>query len=212
MDDQTKTKGAEKIEQLMQQLPPDSERYQVLDSARRFKSSWLELGEWLARVANGSQFQQWGYTCFEDYCSREIRIRRQTAEKLLLAYRFMEREEPRLLEQRAERPLPDYRSIDLLRQAQEEQSFAPAEYQELRRTVIDEERSHPTVARQFQQFAQTHQPEQQQARREKAALSAARRLATNLQELADVPEEMLKAVDGLIVYLQDRVEEESAED
>ena len=132
MTETTKTSGARHIEQLMQQLPPDSERYRVLASARQFKSSWVELGEWLARVSNSNQFSDWGYTTFEDYCTREVRIRRKTAEKLLLAYRFLERKEPGLIERKAGHPLPDYRSVDLLRQADEERPFSMAEYAELR--------------------------------------------------------------------------------
>ena len=74
--DATPTKGAQHIDQLLQQLSPDSERYQVLMSAKRFKSSWAELGESLTRVANTGEFHDWGYASFEDYCAREIRIRR----------------------------------------------------------------------------------------------------------------------------------------
>jgi hypothetical protein len=63
MDQKTPpAKGAKHIEELLQQIPPESERYQVLVSVRRFKSSWAELGEWLTRVATSGQFQEWGYT------------------------------------------------------------------------------------------------------------------------------------------------------
>jgi hypothetical protein len=208
MEERPKSKGAQLIEQLMQQLPPESERYKVLASAKRFKSSWVELGEWLGRVSTASQFQEWGYTSFEDYCSKEIRIRRQTAEKLLLAYRFMEREEPRLLESHGDRPLPDYRSMDLLRKAREEQRFSQNEYDELRKTVIDEERSHPIVAKQFRDIAQNYQPDQQANRRCKTALSAARRLSTSLMEIDDIPAEFSQSLGGLIGLLEDRVEED----
>jgi len=54
-----------------------------------------------------------------------------------------------VLERKEERPLPDFRSVDLLRQAREEQAFSPADYNDLRRTVLEEDRSHPTAARQF---------------------------------------------------------------
>ena len=100
MEEKCPSKGAQHIEQLMRQLPPESERYQVLATAKQFKSSWVELGEWLAKVSNKKQFSEWGFTSFEDYCTKEIRIRRQTAEKLLLAFRFLERREPSLLERK----------------------------------------------------------------------------------------------------------------
>lgn len=211
MDEQSKSKGAQVIEQLMQQLSPETERYQVLASARRFKSSWVELGEWLARVSRNGQFSEWGYASFEDYCAKEIRIRRQTAEKLLLAYRFMEREEPTLLERRQERPLPDYRSIDLLRQAREEQPFDNDQYQELRRSIVEGERSHPLVAKQFHDMVRSQRPEQRTARDLKNALSTARRLATGLQDLDAVPTDLVQAVDQLVGYLQERVEAETTQ-
>ena len=211
MDDQIKSKGAQVIEQLMQQLSPETERYQVLASARCFKSSWVELGEWLARVSRSGQFSEWGYASFEDYCTKEIRIRRQTAEKLLLAYRFMEREEPTLLQCRQERPLPDYRSIDLLRQAREEQPFDNDQYQELRRSIVEDERSHPLVAKQFHDMVRSQRPEQRAARDLRNALSTARRLATGLQDLDAVPTDLVQAVDQLVGYLQERVETETTQ-
>lgn len=204
----TPTKGAQHIEQLLQQLPPESERYKVLISAKRFKSSWVELGESLTKIAHTGQFHDWGYTSFEDYCAREIRIRRQTADKLLLAFRFLEREEPGVLERREERPLPDFRSVDLLRQAREEQSFSPDHYNELRRTVIEDDRSHPTAAKQFREMLQEYQPDRRGEYRCQGALSAARRLSNALAELEAVPPDLERAVQQLVGYLQERLEEE----
>jgi len=208
--EETATKGNQHIEQLLQQLPPDSERYRVLLSAKRFKSSWVELGESLTRIANTGEFQSWGYTSFEDYCAKEIRIRRQTADKLLLAFRFLEREEPGVLERKDARPLPDFRSIDMLRQAREEQAFSPEAYNELRRTVIEEDRSHPTVARQFRDFVQESQPARRGEYRCQGALSAARRLSNALAELDAVPPDLERAVQELVGYLEGRLEDEQA--
>ncbi len=203
MEKTTTTSGAQYIEQLMQQLPPDSERYRVLASARNFKSSWVELGEWLARVSNSGQFANWGYATFEDYCTREVRIRRKTAEKLLLAYRFLEKKEPGLLERRSEHPLPDYRSVDLLRQADEEKPFSMAEYGELRQAIIEQERSHPTVTRQFRDLEHGHQPEKKTSHQYRNALLAAKRLSTSLQEIPGVPEALSQGVADLIIFLEE---------
>ena len=202
MEQESKTKGAHHIEQLMQQLPPESERYQVLATAKQFKSSWVELGEWLARINKSNQFSDWGFTSFEDYCTREIRIRRQTAEKLLLAFRFLERKEPGLLGRQKGRPLPDYRSVDLLRQADEKGHFSMAEYGELRQTVIEEERSHPSVAKQFRDISHSHQPGMRTIHQNRNALIAAKRLSTSLQEIPDVPDDLSQAVEQLIGFLE----------
>ena len=206
MDQENKTKGSQYIEQLMQQLPPESERYQALATAKQFKSSWVELGEWLARISNNKQFSEWGFTSFEDYCTKEIRIRRQTAEKLLLAFRFLERKEPNRLERKGGHPLPDYRSVDLLRQAAEKEHFSMEEYGELRQAVIEGERSHPTVAKQFRDMSHSHQPEQKMAHQQRNALMAAKRLSTSLLEIPDVPEELSQAVGQLIGFLEEKQE------
>lgn len=206
MEEEKQTKGSQHIEQLMQQLPPESERYQVLATAKQFKSSWVELGEWLAKVSNSKKFSEWGFTSFEDYCTKEVRIRRQTADKLLLAFRFLERKEPGLLQHKAGRPLPDYRSVDLLRQADEQQQFSMEEYSELRQAVIEEERNHPSVAKRFRDMTHSHQPEQKRVHQHRNALLAAKRLSTSLQEVSDVPAEFFQAVDGLIGFLEGKQE------
>ena len=212
MEEKSPSKGSQHIEQLMRQLPPESERYQVLATAKQFKSSWVELGEWLAKVSNKKQFSEWGFTSFEDYCTKEIRIRRQTAEKLLLAFRFLERREPSLLERKEGRPLPDYRSIDLLRKADEREYFSMEEYSELRQAVIEEERNHPSVAKRFRDMTHSHQPEQKTLHQHRNALLAAKRLATSLQEITDVPEELSQAVVRLIGFLEERDAERETSD
>ena len=207
MEQETKTKGSQYIEELMRQLAPESERYQVLATAKQFKSSWVELGEWLAKVSNNKRFSEWGFTSFEDYCTKEVRIRRQTAEKLLLAFRFLERREPGLLERKEGRPLPDYRSVDLLRQADEEKQFSMEEYSELRQAVVEEERNHPLIAKRFRDMTHSHQPEQKTVHQHRNALMAARRLSTSLQEIPDVPHELSQAVKGLIGFLEGKQED-----
>lgn len=202
MEQEKQTKGSQYIEQLMQQLSPESERYQVLATAKQFKSSWVELGEWLAKISNSKQFSEWGFTSFEDYCTKEIRIRRQTADKLLLAFRFLERKEPGLLVRKEGRPLPDYRSVDLLRKADEEEHFSMAEYSELRQSIVEEERSHPSVAKQFRDITHTHQPERKTSHQYRNALMAAKRLSTSLQEIPEVPVELGAAVEQLIGFLE----------
>jgi hypothetical protein len=198
-------KGAQHIEELLQNVPPDSERYQVLVSVRRFKSSWAELGEWLTRVANSGLFREWGYDSFETYCTKEIRIRRQTADKLLLAYRFLEREEPGALARREQRPLPDYRSVDLLRQAREEQHFPAEEYQTLREAVFEEERSLPAVRKQYRDLDAPRQPlAERNDRQLRAALAAARRLQTALAPLSEVPEVYRETLGSLVEFLEEQ--------
>jgi len=189
MREKAKSKSELVIEQLMRELDPDSPRYRVLSVARQFKSSWVELGEQLLKVKNRGEFQNWGYESFDDYCSREIRIRKETARKLTLAYRYLEQEEPGLLgAERRLQPFPDYRAVDLLRQAREEQQFPDEDYARLREAVIENERSLPTVQKQFREVAQIHNPQPLDPLRElRATLATVRRLESQLQEISELP-------------------------
>lgn len=208
MTDTPQSSGERHIEKIMEQLEPGSERYQVLDTAKRFKSSWVELGDKLLQVNAGGQFREWGYQSFEDYCVQEIRIRKNTAEKLTLAYRYMEKQEPELLSRRSElKPLPDYRSIDLLRQAKEERNFSEDEYAELRRNIVEEERSLPTVRKRFNEVAAARSTEEPDpAIPIKTGLAAARRLDTALGQVDALPAQLRESLLELISHLEKELE------
>ncbi|AJE03991.1 hypothetical protein [Geobacter pickeringii] len=207
--DTPKSSGERHIERIMDELDPSSDRFQVLQSAKRFKSSWVELGDRLLTVNSRSLFREWGYGSFEEYCTREIRIKKETAQKLTLAYRFMEKHEPELMARREEpRPLPDYRSIDLLRQAREEKGFSDEEYADLRKSVVEQERSHPTVLKQFREVAKSRQePVRDPAVPLRAALAAARRLDTALEGVAELPDGYRDLVGEIITHLEGELEE-----
>jgi hypothetical protein len=188
-----KTKGELVIEQIMQQLDPASPRYRVLTVARQFKSSWVELGEQLSLVRNAGEYSSWGYGSFDDYCREEVRIKRETAYKLTGAYNYLQKEEPAVLARSREmQSIPDYRSIDMLRQAREDQQLNEEQFQLLRDTVIEKERSHPTVAKQFRELTgQTNSLTEEQLLRQ--SLATVRRLEGQLQQLQALPQEILQS-------------------
>lgn len=208
MDSQPKSKAESHIEEIMRQVEPGSERYAALDSAKRFKSSWVELGERLAGVRNRGLYREWGYEDFDDYCSKEVRLRKATADKLLLAYHFMEKNEPQLLARKQDlQPLPDFRSVDLLRQAREEKNFSEEDYGELRKAVVEEERSHPTVLKRFKETAAANDPAPEDpALHYRACLQAARRLEIALRSLQEDPEEKASQLPELIAWLEKSLE------
>ncbi len=203
MAEQPKSRAEQAIENLMQQLEPGSPRFQVLESARRFKSSWVELGERLIAVNEKKLYREWGYVTFEEYCAKEVRIKKPTALKLTRAYRFLEKEEPQMLARQEElRPLPDYRSVDLLCKAREE-GLAEEPYHDLRRAVLEEERSHPTILKRYRDVA----PPPPQDEREKAALrralSATKQLESALGELPPLPDRLQPTLPALRVFLEE---------
>jgi hypothetical protein len=211
MDDIKQTKGEKYIEQLLKELQPDSDRYRVLATAKQFKASWAELGERLVHVSQRNLFRDWGYDSFGDYCSREIRIRKGTAEKLTMAYKFLKREEPGVLARGAGlQPMPDYRSIDLLRRAQDEGNFEQEQYQALRDAVVEEGRSLPSVRKQFQEVTRAKEELITTAlRQSRRSLSTARRLQTALEPMGELYVKNKPFLDSLITELA-AAEEEAA--
>lgn len=181
------TQAEEKIEHLLSQLEPGSERYRILSSAKQFKSSWVNLGQQLQEVRRERLYAQWGYECFEDYCSREIRIRRQTADKLTMAFHYLEQKNPTLIaEDRSLNPLPDFRSIDILRQADADTKFDQEKQQELHNAVFEGKLSHPTIAKRFKEMSMEVADESVRQHAEfKSALSAARRFQSAVEGLPD---------------------------
>lgn len=210
---ETPKSGSERhIEAIMEQLDPASERYEVLDKAKRFKSSWVELGEQLLKVSKRGAFRDWGYGSFEEYCVQEIRIKKGTAEKLTMAYRFMEKEEPQLLApNKPLKPLPDYRSIDLLRRAKEEKGFTDEEYGDLRKQVVEEERSHPTVLKKYKEVAALRE-EPNPLVPLKAAVSAARRLESALRALPEVPAVYREQAAEMVAHFEQELEAQTPAD
>jgi hypothetical protein len=208
-EESPKTKAEQHIEEIMQQLDPASERYRVLNSARRFKSSWVELGEELLKVNQEHLYRNWGYESFEDYCTREVRIKKPTALKLTRAYNYLAQEEPQLLTRQAElNPLPDYRTVDLLRQARQEEQLSVEQYDALRKTALEQSRSHPTVLKQFKEMtAADSDPQADRIRHCKSALNATRRLLSSLENIDNLTE----AYQAPLMELLDLLERETAE-
>jgi len=203
MTEQPKSKAELAIENLMHQLEPGTPRFEVLESARRFKSSWVELGERLIAVNEKKLYREWGYITFEEYCAKEVRIKKPTALKLTRAYRFLEKEEPQLLAKREElRPLPDYRSVDLLCKAQEE-GLAEEPYRDLRKAVLEEERSHPTILKRYRDVSPPPPAVELEKAALKRALAATRQLETALGELPALPERLQPTLPALRVFLEE---------
>lgn len=200
MTDTLKTSAEQHIEAVMRKLDPASPRYRVLVSARDFKSSWFNLGEQLQSVRRQQLFSEWGYPSFEDYCLKEIRIKKPTALKLTNAYHFLEKQEPDLLARQEELDhLPDYRAIDLLRQAHEQSGFNEEAYQQLRQSVISEGRSLPTIRNQYNSVARADEPSEDATRRAmQSALSATRRLQTILGSLPELGNDYATGLNDLV--------------
>ncbi|MBP5232016.1 MAG: hypothetical protein J6333_01265, partial [Planctomycetes bacterium] len=111
-----------RLDRQLQDLSPDSTRYQVLMAVRKFRSNWVELGRLLSDVAYGGDYKEWGYDDFEVYCAKELGLKKPTVHKLMVSYNYMKTYAPeRLKAPDAERgyDVPDYQTVELLNQARQ---------------------------------------------------------------------------------------------
>ena len=87
------SKTLAEIDNLMEDLEPESLRFHVLDAVKRFKGNWLELGRFVSAVEKQGVFRDWGFATFDSYCTRELKLKRPTVVKLLNSFRFLKKEE-----------------------------------------------------------------------------------------------------------------------
>jgi CRISPR/Cas system CSM-associated protein Csm2 small subunit len=137
---------------LEEQHEGDPERVELLRRTRRFKSSWLQLGEALSEVKRGKTWERWGYESLEAYAKSELRLRMDTVDKLTGSYMFLHKSAPEVLKRDPlENHLPSYQAIDFLRRAEERNEAAPTVSEEtmgeVRKKVLDEGVPMATVAR-----------------------------------------------------------------
>ena len=147
-------------------LASDPERAGVVAAARRFKASWFELGEALSRVRREDRWKGWGHGSFEDYCKKELHLRRETADKLTGSFTFLRARAPDTVDRALGRPagrdgsgrfaqldddaLPSYQAVDFWRRADE--ADAPRDtLREIERQVLDEGASAARLQRQFRE-------------------------------------------------------------
>lgn len=155
-----KSKSLSRIEEKLQTLDETSYRYRVLETCRRFKTSWIELGEALFACHRDKMYIEWGYTTFEGYCAKELGIKQNTAAKLLKSYHFLETEEPSYIEKargevQPDEKHPELESVNLLRLARNNKKFDEAQYRKIRKQVLDDAREPQDVRKEIRLLSDT---------------------------------------------------------
>ncbi len=145
------TAAADKIEERLDELPEGSTRRRVLECARCFKSSWVELGRMLSEVKRDGLWREWGFKSFETYCAKELFIRKATADKLTASYGFIERHEPAVARGGAQeaRPAPSFEVIDVLSRAEAAGRLPEGSWREMRDDVLERPLTPAALSRQL---------------------------------------------------------------
>ncbi|MFC1570578.1 hypothetical protein ACFL4E_02220 [Candidatus Omnitrophota bacterium] len=213
-----KTKAIRNLEEKMEDMTPDSLRYKVLDSAKDFKTSWIELGQILYTVWKDKLYKDWGYTEFDSFTIKEIGIQKQTALKLLRSYSFLEAREPRYLkkdyvEDAAATQVPTYEAVDVLRRASTNKDIDQEDYSKIKKYVLQDGKDAKEVQKNLTQIIKDNQeldPEEAYAKKRTARLrrflSLLKSIKVELQSSKDLPEKITLQADKLIGMLENEVE------
>lgn len=208
-----KSKSLEGIEAKMEHLDQDSFRYHVLDSAKNFKTSWIDLGRSLYTVLKDKLYKEWGYSNFDIYTAKEIGIRKPTAMKLLRSYYFLEKEEPMYLKNdyaRAQQAatVPSYESVDVLRMAKSKK-LDEEDYQNLKKQVFEKGKDAREVKKDLSTIIrQRVELEPEEAREKKRAVTVHRFIGTlkALKQELEIgkllPASLLRETESLISKLE----------
>lgn len=172
----------------MQGLDSSSLRYHILESAKNFKTSWVELGRALYTVHKDKLYKEWGYSSFDNYASREIGVRKQTALKLLRSYYFLEKEEPAYLKEdyvteAKAAVIPGYESIDLLRLARNKKNLDEEDYRRLKKEIFQDGRDHREIKKDLTLLMRQREELEPEEARQKKRLATIRRFLGTLRSL-----------------------------
>ncbi|HET7826214.1 MAG TPA: hypothetical protein VFK90_12840 [Anaeromyxobacter sp.] len=195
----------------IEELPESSVRRKVLECARRFKASWVELGRLLTQVKRDGLWREWGHASFDAYVTKELFIRKQTAEKLTMSYGFLERHEPALAEAppgRGEaRTAPPFEVIEVLSRAEAAGRLDGDRWTELREEVLEA----PTASAVNRQLTERlgpapRPPPAAEEERLGKLLALARRLASACSQDEAVPQAIAERAKALVEDLEEIAE------
>jgi hypothetical protein len=205
-----KRKAITQIEEKMAGIEKDSLRYRILESAKQFKSSWVELGRALYSVWKDKHYKEWGFGTLEAYTAKEIGIRKNTAMKLLRSYYFLEKEEPHYLssefvEVTPAANVPSYESVDLLRLAKNKKFLDKDDYANIKKEIFEEGKDPLAVKKDLTALIRQRQelePEEAQRKKKEATVrrlyGALRSLQKEAQLLKLLPAPLLKDMGELL--------------
>jgi len=209
-----KTKALSNLENRMVGLDEKSLRYQTLQSAKRFKTSWIELGQYLQTVWRGKHYKSWGYVSFESYCTKEIGIKTSTASKLLRSYYFLEKEEPvffktKLIDSDKVVELPSFDSVNILRLARDKKGLNDEDYKTLRHSVLDKGESPKEVRSRLRTILESYAELNPEAEKKKKYVATIKRFLSTLRNLKRemehsgmLSQKIIREIDGLIAKIE----------
>ncbi|MCX5708901.1 MAG: hypothetical protein NTY14_08055 [Candidatus Omnitrophica bacterium] len=212
-----KLKSIEQLEEKIRHSLDDPLRCAVLESAKLFKTSWIELGRSLYTVYKDKKYKEWGFNEFEIYTSKEIGIRKETSMKLLRSYFFLEKEEPDYLRSQQRKDaaagnIPTYEAVDVLRQAKSKKILGDKEYQDLKSRIFEKGKDAREVKKDLTAMIRSREELEPEEAWEKKREAILKRMLGVLRSLKDeakssklVSAQIIKETESLIYKLESEI-------
>ncbi len=183
-------------------------RQTVALAAKRFKSSWVDLGKLLVQVRDQGLFEEWGFPNFEAYCLAELRIRKQTAMKLTRNFSFLDKHEPEQMQREdiVERA-PAFEVVEVLAQAEERGQLSAQEYKSIRDSIWNQDRPVSELRREVvEKFPPPEPPPLAEGVALRRLVGLAKKLSAEVHATKQVPKAVAERVDAVVEDLEALVE------
>ncbi len=196
----------------------DTLREQVLEYAKNFKTSWVNLGQNLYSIHRDKLYHAWGYEKFEVYTEEEVGLSKQLCLKLLKTYFFLEQEEPAYLKEefsltRDAINVPGYEAINVLRMAKGKKELLKDDYLKMHKDVFEKGKDASVVRKDLTALMKERKvvdPEEERDKRSvasiKKVINALNTFKRDMETLQLLPEAILEETSGLLDTLLREVE------
>jgi hypothetical protein len=218
----------EKLDALAETLAQkgdDGQRLELVQRARRFKRSWVEMAEAICWVRDTAAYERWGFSDLHTYCREELHIRGSTVDKLTGGYATLREHAPQVLRRDGvASQIPTVDAVDYFAQALNPKQNPkrplpePSDdvIRELKTAVFDDNKPVAVLRREFNPVLKAKPEGAEALERMEKASAAARRLGSLIDDIDDLSPEVVTKVqrslakltgelDALIPEARDRV-------
>jgi len=226
------TRATDKLDEIAANLADksdDAQRLELVQRARRFKRSWVEMAEAIVHVRATRAYERWGYADLYAYCDQELQIKKATVDKLTGSFMAVRHHAPQVLERDGvAQPIPSVDSVDYFakalrdtaREAQERDGRDGREpppdevFDDLRTAVFDDNENVIALRRRFNPILHPKPEGAEDLERLEKTRAATRRLENLLDSAPGVSEQtaakVQRALDALHGELDDLIEAQRA--
>ncbi len=203
-----------KKQQKIPDVLSDTLREQLLQYAKDFKTSWVNLGQNLYSVWRDKLYYTWGYEKFEHYTQEELGMQKPLAIKLLKTYFFLEQEEPAYLKEeftqsRSPVAVPGYEAVNILRLAKKNKDLNKSDYIKLKKDIFENGKDAAAIRKDLTALIKERKvvdPEEERERRSELTvrklLNAIRLFTKDAEALKLLPANLITEAEGLMEKLE----------